>query len=162
MSDVAPSGLALSGRRRQEQLDRIARVTAGWGLKMPQTYPPDLWDFGLGEWDRVGLSTFIVANNEKFGYCGQFMFQFAGQTCPMHHHRKKHETFFIVKGRVEMTVDGKTWVMEQGDVYVMNQHARHRFMAVEDALILESSMPDIADDSIFDDERINELIRAES
>ena len=86
------------------------------------------------------------------------MFMFAGQKCPMHHHRVKHETFFIVKGRVEMELDRRLFVMEQGDTLVVDQNARHAFTALVDSLILECSKPDLVEDSVFEDERINALI----
>jgi mannose-6-phosphate isomerase-like protein (cupin superfamily) len=76
----------------------------------------------------------------------------------MHHHRAKHETFIIVKGRVEMELAGRTFVMDQGDICIVDQNNRHRFTALQDSLILESSKPDLLDDSIFEDPRINQII----
>ena len=92
------------------------------------------------------------------GYCGKFLFLFEGQTCPMHHHRIKHETFFLVKGRMQMELDGRRFVMSQGDTLVVSQNARHEFSALEDSLVLESSKPDLPNDSIFDDPDINRVI----
>jgi len=37
-------------------------------------------------------------------------------------------------------------------------YTKHQFTALEDSLILESSMPDLIDDSIFEDQRINRMI----
>ncbi len=71
----------------------------------------------------------------------------------MHHHRVKHETFFIVKGRVEMELAGRTFVMNQGDTCIVDQDAPapiHRPHAT--AWSWRSSKPDLVDDSIFEDE----------
>lgn len=149
--------ISLQGSEREAVLRRIGQVVASWGLRLPAT-PPDPLDFGLGDFARFGETEFNIANNVEQGYCGKFMFLFTGQTCPLHHHRVKHETFFVVKGRIEMDLDGRVTVLGQGDTCVVVQHARHRFTALEDSLVLESSRPDLVDDSIFDDPRINMLI----
>jgi len=39
------------------------------------------------------------------GYCGKYLFVFDGQTCPLQQHKRRHETFFVVQGRVRMTFD---------------------------------------------------------
>jgi mannose-6-phosphate isomerase-like protein (cupin superfamily) len=76
----------------------------------------------------------------------------------MHHHRVKHETFFVVKGKIEMELGGKILTMGLGDICVVDQNVHHRFTALENSLVLESSKPDLVEDSIFDDPRINEII----
>ncbi len=149
--------ISLQGEERERVLRRIHEVVASWGLKLPDT-PPDPLHFGLGDFSRFGETEFNINNNIEQGYCGKFMFLFPGQTCPMHHHRVKHETFFVVKGRIEMELAGRVMTLGMGDTCVVAQHARHRFTALEHSLVLESSKPDLADDSIFEDPRINMLI----
>jgi mannose-6-phosphate isomerase-like protein (cupin superfamily) len=149
--------ISLQGPARRDALDRIAQVVASWGLRLPDV-PPDPLHFGHDDFYRIGETEFNINNNVEQGYCGKFIFMFAGQTCPMHHHRKKHETFFIVKGHVEMELDGEQIFLSMGDRLVVAQFKRHRFTALEDSLILESSKPDLVDDSIFDDAFINTLI----
>lgn len=152
--------LSLQGEEREEALRRIHRVVASWGLKLPEVTPDPL-HFGYHDFARIGETEFNINNSVEQGYCGKFIFMFAGQTCPMHHHRVKHETFFIVKGRVEMELSGKSRVLRQGDRVVVGQNCRHAFTALEDSLILESSKPDLVDDSIFDDGKINTIIFGE-
>jgi mannose-6-phosphate isomerase-like protein (cupin superfamily) len=156
MADVLEL-LTLQGPERQRALERIRKVVRSWKLKLPDV-PPDPLHFGFNDFYRVGETEFNINNNVQQGYCGKFMFMFKGQTCPMHHHRVKHETFFIVKGRVEMELGGRTFVMDQGDTCVVDQDVRHRFTALADSLILESSKPDLVEDSIFEDARINQII----
>jgi D-lyxose ketol-isomerase len=151
------SRISLQGTEREQTLARIHAVVASWGLKLPASTPDPL-HFGLGDFSRTGETEFNINNNVEQGYCGKFMFLFKGQTCPMHHHRVKHETFFVVKGRIEMELAGKMLCLGQGETCVVSQNARHRFTALEDSLVLESSKPDLVDDSIFDDARINMCI----
>ncbi len=156
-ADDAIARITLQGKEREDALRRIHAVVASWGLKLPDTTPDPL-HFGLGDFARIGETEFNVNNNVEQGYCGKFMFLFSGQTCPMHHHRVKHETFFVVKGRIEMALGGKVFTMDLGDTCVVDQNMHHRFTALEDSLVLESSKPDLVEDSIFDDPRINRII----
>ncbi len=156
MADVMEQ-LTLQGEERQRALRRIQRVMRSWKLRLPNV-PPDPLHFGFNDFFRIGETEFNINNNVQQGYCGKFMFMFRGQTCPMHHHRVKHETFFIVKGRVAMELADRTFVMNQGDICIVDQEQRHRFTALRDSLILESSKPDLVDDSIFEDPRINRII----
>lgn len=149
--------LSLQGEERAEMLKKIHQTVASWGLKLPDVEPDPL-HFGYNDFKETGETEFNINNNVEQGYCGKFMFMFTGQTCPMHHHRIKHETFFIVKGRVEMTLAGKVYLLNQGDRLIVNQKEKHMFTALEDSLILESSKPDLVDDSIFDDQKINLII----
>ncbi len=156
MEDVL-SRISLQGEERERTLGRIREVVESWGLRLPDV-PPDPLHFGYHDFARIGETEFNINNNVEHGYCGKFMFLFKGQTCPLHHHRVKHETFFIVKGRIEMELGPRTFEMRQGDVTVVDQHVRHRFTALEDSLVLESSKPDLVEDSIFEDPGINQII----
>jgi quercetin dioxygenase-like cupin family protein len=151
------SKLSLQGKEQKQILEKINHVIASWGLKLPDV-PADALHFGFNDFFHIGETEFNINNNVEHGYCGKFMFLFAGQTCPMHHHRKKHETFFIVKGIVNMQLSGKNYILHQGDRLIVNQLAKHKFTALEDSLILESSKPDLVDDSIFEDQIINIII----
>jgi quercetin dioxygenase-like cupin family protein len=149
--------LSLQGEEQKLVLDKINRVIESWGLKLPDV-PADALHFGYNDFLNTGETEFNINNNVEQGYCGKFMFLFSGQTCPMHHHRKKHETFFIVKGKVNMELSGRQYLLNQGDRLIVDQLAKHRFTALEDSLILESSKPDLVDDSIFEDQMINRII----
>ncbi len=149
--------ISLQGAEREKTLQKIHQTVASWGLKLPDVAPDPL-HFGYNDFYNIGETEFNINNNVEQGYCGKFMFMFAGQTCPMHFHRKKHETFFIVKGKVDMELAGKKYILNQGDRLIVDQFAKHQFTALEDSLILESSKPDLVDDSIFDDQKINRII----
>ena len=144
----------LSGDDRLRALDRCRSVLASWGLTMPSTYEPLVLDFGLGHFSETGEIEFWITNEEKRGYCGKFLFVDDGQTCPYHAHGAKHETFFVIKGRVRMVVDGDVRSMEEGDTLVMEPGRRHAFTGIGPALILEVSMPSTRGDNFFEDPAI--------
>ena len=149
--------IEVTGEKKEQILKKLNKLAESWGLTIPDVTPYPL-HFGYNDFYRIGETEFDVNNNIEEGYCGKFIFVLKGQTCPMHYHRVKHETFYLVKGLVEMESNSEIVVMRQGDIKIMPQNTKHRFTGLEDSLILECSKPDLAEDSIFDDQKINELI----
>ena len=143
----------LSGKEKKEALKKCCAVLEEWKIKMPSVEPIVL-DFGLNDFCRTGLIEFWMANEEKEGYCGKFLFLFDEQTCPYHHHNFKHETFFIVKGKVLIKIAEKEFLMEEGDTFVMNRGVVHSFTGEGNSLILEASKPCIPGDNIFKNKKI--------
>ena len=145
----------LTGEQRARVLEHCQQVIKGWGLTMPVGEPLVL-DFGLGRFEDTGEVEYWVANEEEAGYCGKFLFVDDGQTCPYHRHRRKHETFFVLKGQVRMVVDGEEKVLKQGDTLVMPPGCSHAFTGIGPALLLEISMPSVRGDSLFANQNIGQ------
>ena len=145
----------LHGDEKNKALSNIYAQISAWGLKLPDVIPYPL-HFGLGKFYETGETEFWIANEEEHGYCGKFLFVFDGQTCPYHHHEVKHETFFVVKGKISMKVGEETKEMKEGDLLVMPPLLDHSFTGVGPALILEVSMPSIPHDSFFANKSIGE------
>ncbi len=144
---------ALKGKEKDKAIAEFKKHLAGWGMTMP---PAEMLveDFGLGDFRRVGLIECWVANEMEAGYCGKFLFVSDGQTCPMHHHLVKHETFYIVRGDVLMSFDGRERVMKPGDVLPVPPGKPHSFTGKGPALLLEVSKTCMVDDNYFADTRI--------
>jgi len=149
----AALSLALTGEEASRALAEMRAQVQQWGLVLPNE-PPFVCDFGLGDFRHTGEIEVWIANEVQAGYCGKFLFVFDGQTCPSHSHRTKHETFFIVKGRVEMACGKTVSVMEPGDVLPAPPGTVHRFTGIGPALLLEVSMPCVIGDNWFEDHRI--------
>ncbi len=147
--------IEVTGPQREQIIAAIHRQLDEWGLTMPDVEPLIL-DLGLGRFQEIGDSEFWVANEEELGYCGKFLFMFDGQTCPRHYHKMKHETFFVVKGRIRMRMGDDEFVMDQGDVLTMPQGTYHSFTGLGNALILEVSMPSVRRDSFFENKHLGE------
>ena len=153
--DELDKGLAISvtGTAAKDALANFQKILGQWHLIMPPADPLVL-DFGLGEFNKIGLIEYWIANEASAGYCGKYLFVFDGQTCPEHSHVTKHETFFIVKGRVRMRLDGSERTMDEGDVLPVPPGQKHRFTGIGPALLLELSMPCEIDDNRFENPRI--------
>jgi len=133
---------------RKSALDRAANQIVEWQLVMPDCEPLAM-DFGSNDFDSYGLIEYWAANECEAGYCGKFMFIFDGQTCPLHSHANKHETFYIVRGQVKAVVNNKEQLLNPGDVLAIPTGQVHSFSGVGNALILELSMPCLPEDNFF-------------
>ncbi len=130
--------IAVQGEAAAIALKAFQEQLATWQVAMPPATPLVL-DFGLDDFQRVGLIEYWIANELEAGYCGKYLYIHDGQTCPRHRHKQKHETFFIVKGRVRMDLDGEIREMGEG---------------LGPALLLEVSQPCEIDDNYFENTTI--------
>ncbi|NOZ22473.1 MAG: cupin domain-containing protein [Planctomycetes bacterium] len=145
----------LSGTEKAGVVAKCLARIREWGLTMPDVEPLAL-HFGLGRFEEVGEIEFWIANETDEGYCGKFLFVFDGQTCPYHHHAKKHETFYIVKGKVRMRIGDDEREMAEGDHLAMPPNTGHSFTGIGDALLLEVSSPSVLLDNFFEDKNIGD------
>ena len=145
--------ISLSGQLREQALVKFQEQIKQWGIALPAVEPLVL-DFGLGDFYKTGLIEYWIANETVAGYCGKYLFVFENQTCPLHRHKQKHETFFIVKGKVKMTYDGKSFEMNPGDVLPVEIWKYHSFTGKCPALLLEISQPCVIDDNYFENTNI--------
>lgn len=155
MEQLSDFPYQVTGEKRQQALNSCLATIRAWGLSMPAVEPL-LLDFGLGHFDEIGEIEFWVANEEQAGYCGKFLFVQDGQTCPYHEHARKHETFFVVKGKVRMLVNDQEKILKEGDILVMPPGDRHSFTGIGPALLLEVSMPSTRQDNFFANKAIGE------
>lgn len=145
--------IAVSGALRQKALRAFQTQLKKWKLFMPP-HKPLVSDFGLNDFYKTGLIEYWIANEFKAGYCGKLLFVFDGQTCPMHWHKGKHETFYIVCGKVEMSFDGVVREMRPGDCLPVPPGKHHRFTGKGPALLLEVSKPCLVKDNFFENKDI--------
>lgn len=143
---------AIIGTETDLALETFQRQVEAWGLAMPPVKPL-IMDFGLGEFDRVGLIEYWIANEVEAGYCGKYLFVFDGQTCPLHSHRVKHETFFLVRGCLDVVLDGRCLTLHPGDVLPIPPGQVHSFQGRGNSLLLELSMPCRVSDNCFENPR---------
>jgi mannose-6-phosphate isomerase-like protein (cupin superfamily) len=73
-----------------------------------------------------------LANNEEENYCGKILYVKSGHSSSMHYHAKKHETFYVLEGTLNVelidtdTTEKTILTLEVGDTYVIDRHKPHR------------------------------------
>jgi mannose-6-phosphate isomerase-like protein (cupin superfamily) len=147
MSDLIDK-IYVSDNKKKNALKAFHEQMQAWGLKPPPV-EPFILDFSLGEYENYGLIECWIANEIEAGYCGKYIFLFDGQTCPIHKHKEKHETFFLVKGAIRVIYKGETIELEEGDVLPVETDNYHSFTGIGAALVLVISMPCVAEDNYF-------------
>jgi D-lyxose ketol-isomerase len=145
--------LSTAGTEAESALAAFHRQMEAWNLAPPPAEPLVL-DFGLGKFKGIGLIEYWIANEAAAGYCGKYLFVFDGQQCPAHSHRVKHETFFPIRGCLDVTMDDQSLILPMGHVLAVPPGHVHSFRGCENTLLLELSMPCEVTDNRFEDPRI--------
>ncbi len=128
------------------------RQFAEAGIPTDPTVPIEIADFGLGRYAQEGLALIVRVNEAE--YCSKYMALLPGQACPAHYHTRKKETFFALRGMVELVVDGEAITLAPGEQYTLRPGANHTFRAPHGAVIEEVSTHDENSDSYFDNPHV--------
>jgi len=84
-------------------------------------------------------------------YCGKILMVEAGRQCSLHYHERKHETFYVMYGRLILELDGQPHIIEEGSAIEIQPYVRHRFCeasGLRPAQIMEVSTQHLETDSI--------------
>lgn len=155
-----PHGLEIAPEARARALASCREQLARWCVTPPPSEPLVI-DFGLERFEEYGLYEFWIANEVDAGYCGKYMYVDAGQECPLHKHRVKHETFFVVRGQLDVTLRERSFVLEEGQTLAIQPGALHSFKGKGGpALMLELSMPCDPIDNYFESPVTMEWLRS--
>jgi quercetin dioxygenase-like cupin family protein len=108
--------------------------------------------YGLDRFYETGITMITVVNRE---YCKKLIIVLPGQTHPEQYHNQKEETFVILHGEVDLTLNGKTQILKKGDVITIEREVRHIFTTKTGCVIEEVSSTHYVNDSYYTDENIN-------
>ena len=124
-------------------------------IRLGQDYQVELsHHYGLGEFDRAGAVIVNIVNRE---YCKKLVLILPEQRHPNHRHERKEETFQLLWGDLEVTLDGETVAMNPGDTVLIERGSWHQFSSREGAVFEEISTTHFRDDSFYEDSRISAL-----
>ena len=108
--------------------------------------------YGIERSDEVGLTMLTVVNR---GYCKKLLVSLPNQAHPEQFHRQKEETFHVLFGQVDITLDGQTRTYSPGDVVNVEPGVRHAFVSSTGCIIEEISSTHYVNDSYYTDEAIS-------
>ena len=78
-------------------------------------------------------------------YAGKILIVNRGHILSLQKHERKKETLFLQSGRAIFHLNGDDYPMEPGSSVTVNPGDVHRMEAVEDAVFLEVSTPELDD-----------------
>jgi len=107
--------------------------------------------YGLDRFYEYGVTMITVVNRE---YCKKLIIMLPGQKHPEQFHSKKEETFVVLYGKIQLTLDGKKVEYDIGDVVTVKSGIRHAFKTNTGTIFEEISSTHYVDDSFYTDESI--------
>jgi mannose-6-phosphate isomerase len=78
-------------------------------------------------------------------YAGKILEVRAGFALSLQKHERKQETMYLQSGRVRYHLNGADFVMNPGECITVRPGDVHRMEALEDAVVLEVSTPELDD-----------------
>lgn len=108
--------------------------------------------YGIDHFRRVGAVIISMINRT---YCKKLVILLPGQSHPCHHHRRKEETFQLLWGDLEMTIEQQTRHPRRGETVLVKPRQRHSFRSRGGAVFEEISTHHHRNDSFYDDPQIN-------
>lgn len=114
--------------------------------------------YGLDRFREFGAVIVTCINRT---YAKKLVIQLPRQKHPYHFHKKKEETFQLLDGDMEIVKDGYPTQLAQGDTFVVEPGAWHKFHTLDGAIVEEVSTTHYNDDSFYQDPAIAQLSRAQ-
>jgi mannose-6-phosphate isomerase-like protein (cupin superfamily) len=93
-----------------------------------------------------------IVNNKL--YCGKILNLKKGFRGSVHHHKNKHETFYLLEGKILLEIGDKLKkvIMNSGDTQLLEPGTKHRFTPLKDSKIIEFSTHHDDNDTYRDSE----------
>ena len=136
----------------REVIDQVKEVLRTSGLAVPAMVDLEIsHHYGLERFAEHGLTMLNIVNRE---YAKKLLIVLAGQTNPEHYHERKEETFHLLYGEVDVTLDDEPRVLRTGDVLTVERGVRHSFGSRTGAVIEEISTTHYGPDSFYTDPAI--------
>jgi D-lyxose ketol-isomerase len=154
-----PTGWLLKRRDVEHAKNRALEMLQASGIVLSDDQTIEITDFGKNDYEKIGLGLIIRINEPE--YASKWLTILPGQSCPNHYHKKIKETFFIMAGDVNMSMDGKVLEMKPGHRVTLPPGTWHKFSSENGAVIEEITTHQIPDDSYFEDPEIERYVTIE-
>lgn len=102
--------------------------------------------YGIEKFMQTGVAMIDCVNRE---YCKKILVILPGQFHPSHYHIKKEETFVILHGELEITINGCAKILHKGDIMTVERNADHSFGSKTGCIFEEISTTHYPNDSFY-------------
>lgn len=110
--------------------------------------------YGIAKLRQTGCLIINIINRE---YCKKLIVVLPGQKHPLHRHKIKEETFQVLYGNVNISLNGNMYKLEPGDQMLVERGAWHGFASENGCIFEEVSTTHIIGDSYYEDADIAKL-----
>lgn len=119
---------------------------------IPDTFPLEIsHHYGLDHFNKYGNITIPIINR---AYCKKIIILFSQQQHPSHMHKIKEETFHILSGTLQLTVNDVKNCLNPGELYTISQGIPHSFYSETGCIFEEISTTHNLNDSYYADNNI--------
>ena len=108
--------------------------------------------YGIDNFAKFGSTVITVVNRE---YCKRVIVLLPGQCHPEQWHKQKDETYHILHGEINLSLDGVEQVKKANDVVVIPRGIKHGFTTRTGTVIEEVSSYYTQGDSFYTDQNID-------
>lgn len=130
-------------------VQRVRALLAQSGVAVPGKADLEIsHHYGLDQFDRFGITMITVVNRE---YCKKLIVILPGQMHPEQLHKRKEETFHVLWGDLDVSLNGIKSDHKRGDVITVEPGVRHEFGSRGGCVIEEISSTHHVDDSYYTD-----------
>ncbi|MBF0194797.1 MAG: N-acetylneuraminate synthase family protein [Magnetococcales bacterium] len=137
----------------EDIVNRVGELLKAGNIIIPQESQLEIsHHFGLQNFAKIGISMITVVNRE---YCKKLIVVLPGQSHPEQYHKQKEETFHVLHGTLDVTLDGVSKKCYPGDVVTVEKGVRHAFGCEGGVVLEEISSNHSKDDSFYTDPEIN-------
>lgn len=116
------------------------------------TYVEISHHYGLERFPEYGAALIHLINRD---YSKIVVVMLAGQKYPEHLHITKDETYYVLHGTLDVSIDGKEQRLTPGQTFSVTRGANHSFKTDDGVVFEEIATRYIKGDSKYIDERIN-------
>lgn len=110
--------------------------------------------YGVDKFRRTGCLIINIINRE---YCKKLIVVLAGQKHPVHRHMIKEETFQVLHGNLQLSLNDNNFLLEPGDQMLVERGSWHGFSSESGCIFEEISTTHIIGDSYYEDPHIAKL-----
>ncbi len=109
--------------------------------------------YGIEDYEKTGVAMIEVINRE---YCKKLLVVLPGQSHPNHLHKMKEESFCILYGDLNCTINGVRHELVAGDTVTVERNMSHDFSSIHGCVFEEISTTHYVDDSYYTDSKIGQ------
>lgn len=147
------------GSRKDSQciLDKIKELLAASRVVLPKEGLVKIYHHkGQDRFTDVGAIFISVIQHD---YCKFIVVMLEGQTYPVHYHRIKEETYFILYGDLEVTIEDEAVHLGIGDLINVPRRFTHSFSTEGGCVFEEVSTAYLNNDSVYEDEAVRKILK---
>lgn len=110
--------------------------------------------YGIERFREVGALLLTLVNRE---YCKRVVVMLPGQRHPLHFHKQKEETFHVLWGDLELTLEDRVMPLTYGAQVLIPRGAAHAFSSRGGCVFEELSTRHVVGDSFYDDAQVRSV-----